>query len=221
MSSYPVSAGCLLLAIILVLESPLTGRNLIPYAGVVAIIGGLISLKKFQSTNSSRLHEETKGPLQTSILQHVVGIGLWLVLKFGSLKSMVRWSQPNVKYRTIGNHYYAEVEVDDGSRRGQIYVPLIRGRYQIRVANSCVSSDISTDVPYTAFYSSGHIWSIPIRPKMLGYNKLQVELSDSSNPSRIFEFSGSQLVDLQDVIEKYKMQIQAANTISELAEAYD
>ena len=166
----------------------------------------------------------------------MIGIALWCILKFGALKSIIGRNQPNVKYRTVGDHHYAEVSVDDGSRQAQIYVPLLRGRYQLRISGSPfrahgdnpsrseespASIQGETDIPYTTFYSNGYTWSIPVKPEMIGYNRLEFEMSESDNGVRRFEVAGPRLADLQDLIGQYQAQVAATNAASGLAEAYD
>jgi hypothetical protein len=235
MYTYEASLICFLTALVYILGSRLTAVDPIPYIEVVAIVCGLIGLRKNASTYSMESRPLTKSVIGQWIQQQVVGIALWLILKFGSLKSIIGWNQANVYYRTLGNHHYAEVAIDDGSRQAKIYVPLLRGRYQIRVAGApaCIK-DITdgplpgealslrgAEIPYTTFYSNGYTWSIPVRPEMIGYNKLEFELSDSDNGVQRFEVGGTQLADLQDLICKYQLQIEAAKASSGLAEAYD
>ena len=221
MYTYEASLIGFLIALVYILGSRLTGVDPIPYIEVVAIVCGLIGLRKNARTYSMESRPLTKTVLGQWIQQQVVGIGLWLILKFGSLKSIIGWNQANVYYRTLGNYHYAEVAIDDGSRQAKIYVPLLRGRYQIRVAGAPASIDSMTEIPYTTFYSNGYTWSIPVRPEMIGYNKLEFELSDSDNGVQRFEVVGAQLADLQDLIWKYRLQIEAAKARSGLAEAYD
>lgn len=221
MYTYEASLICFLIALVYILASRLTGVDPVPYIEVVAIVCGLIGLRKNASTYSMESRPLTKSVIGQWIQQQVVGMGLWLILKFGSLKSIIGWNQANVYYRTLGNHHYAEVAIDDGSRQAKIYVPLIRGRYQIRVAGAPASIEGMTEIPYTTFYSNGYTWSIPVRPEMIGYNKLEFELSDSDNGVQRFEVGGAQLADLQDLICKYQLQIEAAKASSGLAEAYD
>ena len=215
-----VSKACFGIGLIYTLGSRLTGVDPIPYIDVGAIICGLICLKK-KSSDSMEPLPLAKNGLTQWVQQRVVGIGLWYILKFGALKSILRWNIPNVKYRTRANHHYAEVSIDDGSRQSKIYVPLLRGRYQIRVSGTPASDESITDIPYTTFYSNGYIWSIPVKPEMVGYNKMEFELSDPDNGARRFEVAGSQLADLEDLIGKYQLQIEEANAVSGLAEAYD
>ena len=229
-----ISIVCFGLALIYTLGSRLTGVDPIPYIEVVAIVCGLVSLGKKSKIEAVESRPLTKSGIEHSIRQQVIGIALWCILKFGALKSIIRQSQPNVKYRTVGDHHYAEVSVDDGSRQAQIYVPLLRGRYQLRISGSPFrgrgdnpsrsegpSVEGGTDIPYTTFYSNGYTWSIPVKPEMIGYNRLEFELSESDNGVRRFEVAGPRLADLQDLIGQYQAQVAATNAVSGLAEAYD
>lgn len=215
MSTHTVTFACLCAALIYILASRLTGIDIMPYAEVLALIGGLLSLKQIPNVG---VHSATAKGLMVSIQQQAVGMGLWLILKFGSLKSIFG-DKINVQYRTLGNIHYAEVYIYDGSRQSKIYVPLIRGRYRVRITGAPKFSDPAIEVPYTTFYSNGYTWSIPVRPERLGYNNLEVELSDSDNPNRCFKVQGSELADLETLIQQY--QIETSKTTSALAEAYD
>ena len=216
-----LSIVCFSVALIYILGSRLTGVDPIPYIEVVAIVCGLVGRGTKNPTHSVESRPLTKTGIEQSIQQQVIGIALWCILKLGALKSIIGRNQSNVKYRTVGDHHYAEVAIDDGSRQAQIYVPLLRGRYQLRVFGSPASVEGATDIPYTTFYSNGYTWSIPIKPEMIGYNKLEFELSEADNGVRRFEVAGSELADLQDLIGQYQVQVEAANAVSELAEAYD
>jgi hypothetical protein len=155
------------------------------------------------------------GTLRHSIRQLIIQMGLWVILRFEQLKSRLEWRRSNVKYRIIDNRQYTEIAIDDGSRQTTIHLPMIRGRYNIKI------SGFPTVIPYPIGFSNGYTWFIPVKPQMLGYRKFEVEIDDFDHSSQRFEIPIDRFIDLYDIVEKYKHYIQTTSLSSNLAEAYD
>jgi hypothetical protein len=263
MSAYYIAILCVLIALILTVTWRLTGTDLVPYGEVIAIIGTLISItnismgphpsehpakqdgsrdplipsiRRLIRAQVSQIGKGKYGTLRRSIQQPIIQMGLWVILKFERLKSRLEQHRSNVNYRHINNRPYAEIAINDGSRQTAILIPVIRGRYNIKISGSGnprsplrdtstngqgVSRTDNTIIPYTVFSSNGYIWSIPVKPQVLGYRRFVVEIDDFDHSTQCFEIPVHQLADLYDVIDKYKHYIQTTNTSSVLAEAYD
>ncbi len=124
----------------------------------------------------------------------------------------------NVIYRKMGDRRYAEVQINDGSRKGKIYIPLIPTTCEIKVSGS----NVSDSVPYTLFQTNGCVWSVPIRPYTVGYKQLNIHINNREDKIYEFSFDEKDMADLSDVIDRHKAATTLDNDVdTSLADAYD
>ena len=134
------------------------------------------------------------------------------------LRNVFRREVVNVIYRKMGDRRYAEVQINDGSRKGKIYIPLIPTTCEVKVSGL----DIHADPPYTTFQSNGCIWSVPIQPYTVGHKQLKICINNREGKIYEFIFNEKDMIDLNHVLEQHKATVEIEkNMDTSLAEAYD
>jgi hypothetical protein len=206
---YLIFFGLLTLNIYGVRGGYISWKQSIPIATLV--LGMLL-----YTSDSKRL---VLSPLKTNGSKEIV---INTLLSFLSIlqrvRNVFRREVVNVIYRKIGDRRYAEVQINDGSRKGKIYIPLIPTTCEVNASGS----DVSIDVPYTTFQSNGCIWSVPIRPYTVGCKQLKININNREDKIYDFTFDEKDMVDLSDVIEQHKQgSTLDDSTDTGLADAYD
>jgi hypothetical protein len=204
--------GVLTLDIYSVREGYISWGQSVPIAALTLVIWFYTSDSKYLMLGSLK----AKGSFRKLVINTVV----CFLPVLQRLRIAFRREVVNVIYRKIGDRRYAEVQINDGSRKGKIYIPLIPTTCEVQVSESNVSN--ANDVPYTTFQSSGCIWSVPTRPCTVGCKELNIHINNREDKTYSFAFNEKDMVDLNDIIERHKAAIALNdNVAADLADAYD